>query len=159
MAKKWNKKNSWQNKRTATGASIGRANTYESATRSESFGGKSKGTGGGRGGMDALTAFQNILTAHGGVQRIVDETDPCSYYDDDFLEGLAEIALGIVGIPWKNGIYDKDLDEVDFEEEVEAYIEFVLPTDIAMQWLSGELWIPEEVLDWAFYEVSDHNKK
>ena len=159
MAKKqWNKKNSWLNYRTATNASIRRASSHDKATKSSSYGGKSKGTGTGYGGMDALTAFQNILSAHGGVSRIVDECDPCSYYDDDTLEHMAEIALGLEGIPWKNGIYDKDRDGIDFEEEIESYIEEVLPSDIAMRWLDGELYIPEEVCHWSFYEVSDHNK-
>jgi hypothetical protein len=99
------------------------------------------------------------MEAHGGVSRVVEECDPCSYYPRDELEEMAELALGLQGIPWKNGIYDKDRDGVDFEEEVEAYIEEVLATQIAMDWLDGNRWIPEDVLDWAFYTVSDHNKR
>lgn len=159
MAKypKWNSKNSWRNYHSGTAASIRAASRHDSALASDSFGGKSKGIGSGTGGMDALTAFQNILNAHGGVSRIVDECDPTSYYDDEELEHMAVIALGLEGIPWKNGIYDKDKDGMDFEEEVQAYIEFVLPTEIAMKWMDGEEWIPEDVCDWAFYDVSNHN--
>ena len=72
---------------------------------------------------------------------------------------MAVIALGLEGIPWKNGIYDKDKDGIDFEEEIEAYIDEVLPTQIAMEWLDGTRRIPEDVCTWAFYEVSDHNRK
>lgn len=160
MAKKpkWNGKNSWRNYHSGTSASIRQADKHDKAKSSSGYGGASKGTGGGSGGMDALTAFQNIMEAHGGVSRIVDECDPCSYYQSEELEKMAEAALGIEGIPWKNGIYDKDKDGMDFEEEIEAYIEEVLPTQIAMDWLDGTRWIPEDVLDWAFYEVSDHNK-
>ena len=159
MAKKWNDKNSWRNYRTATSASIRTAEKFEKASSSSSFGGGSKGTGGGSGGMDALTAFQNILTAHGGIPRIVDECEPTSYYPYEELKHMAEIALGLEGIPWQNGIYDKDKDGVDFEEEVAAYIDEVLPTQIAMEWMEGEREIPLDVCEWAFYEVSDHNKK
>lgn len=157
--KKWNSKNSWRNYRTGTAAAIRQADKHDKAKQSSDYGGKSKGIGGGYGGMDALTAFQNILEAHGDVARIVEECDPVSYYPYEELERMAVIALGIEGIPWKNGIYDKDHDGIDFEEEVAAYIEEVLPTQIAMEWLNGERWIPEEVCNWAFYVVSDHNRK
>ena len=159
MAKpKWGKRNSWTNKHTGTSASIRAAAAHDTARGSSDYGGGSKGIGGGSGGMDALTAFQNILEAHGGVARIVEECNPTSYYEEEELEAMAEAALGLQGIPWKNGIYDKDRDGVDFEEEIAAYIENVLPSEIAMKWLDGELYIPEEVCKWAFYEVSDHNK-
>lgn len=156
--KKWNSKNSWRNYRTGTAASIRAADAHDKAKGSSDYGGKSKGIGGGSGGMDALTAFQNIMEAHGGEARIVDECDPTSYYPEEELERMAVIALGLEGIPWKNGIYDKDKDGIDFEEEITAYIEEVLPTQIAMEWLDGTRWIPEDVCHWAFYEVSDHNR-
>ena len=155
---KWNSKNSWRNYHSGTAASIRAASAHDKARSSSGYGGGSKGTGGGSGGMDALTAFQNIMEAHGGEGRIVDECDPCSYYDLDELEEMAEIALGLQGIPWKNGIYDKDHDGMDFEEEIAAYIDEVLPTQIAMEWLDGTRYIPEDVCEWAFYEVSNHNK-
>lgn len=155
---KWNSKNSWRNYRTGTAASIRVATAHDKAKSSNSYGGGSKGTGGGSGGMDALTAFQNIVEAHCGVEGIVSDCDPCSYYDYEELERMAVAALGLEGIPWKNGIYDKDKDGVDFEEEVEAYIEEVLPSQIAMEWLDGTRYIPSDVCDWAFYVVSDHNR-
>lgn len=160
MAKypKWNSKNSWRNYHSSTAASIRTASRHDKAKMQDGWGGASKGIGSGYGGMDALTAFQNIMDAHGGEGRIVDECDPTSYYDDEQLEAWAVAALGLEGIPWKNGIYDKDKDGIDFEEEVQAYIDFVLPTEIAQMWLDGGLWIPEDVCYWAFYEVSDHNR-
>ena len=158
MAKKWNDKNSWRNYRTATSASIRTAEKFEKAKSSSSYGGGSKGIGGGSGGMDALTAFQNIINAHGDAGMVAEECDPCSYYDKEQLEAWAEEALGLQGIPWKNGIYDKDKDGVDFEEEIQAYIDEVLPFDIATKWLEGELYIPSDVCEWAFYTVSDHNR-
>lgn len=159
MAKKqrWNKKTSWNNPHSSVMAAIKKALAHDSARGSSDYGGGSKGIGSGSGGMDALTAFQNIMEAHGGVGRIVDECDPCSYFTEEELEHMAEVALGLEGIPWKNGIYDKDTDGIDFEEEIEAYIEEVLPSQIAMEWLDGIRWIPEDVLHWAFYEVSSHN--
>lgn len=151
--KKWNSKNSWQNKHTATNATIRAAAGLDAARGSGAYGGKSKGTGGGYGGMDALTAVQNICDAHSvDVAGWVRD-----YYDDDELERMAVIALGLEGIPWKNGIYDKDHDGIDFEEEVEAMME-MLPYTIAEEWLSGERYMPQEFCDYCFYDVSDHNK-
>lgn len=34
---------------------------------------------------------------------------------------------------------------------------FLYACDYAQMWIDGEVWIPSEVLDWAFYDVSDHN--
>lgn len=155
--KKWNKKNSWQNSRTATSGSIRAASRHDSwvSEFGSTFGGQSKGTGGGSGGMDALTAFQNIMDAHiGDGFDIAAEVDVEAYYN---IEEEAVKALGLEGIPWKNGIYDKDKDGIDFEEEVEAMME-LMPGYIAQEWLDGVRRIPIDVLDWAFYEVSDHNR-
>lgn len=155
MAKKgrWNNKNSWQNKHTATNATIRAAAGLDAAKSSGSYGGGSKGTGSGSGGMDALTAVQNICEAHSvDVEGFVRE-----YYDDDEFEKMAVIELGLEGIPWKNGIYDKDRDGIDFEEEVEAMME-MLPYIIAEKWLSGEMYMPQDFCDYCFYDVSDHNR-
>ena len=154
---KWNKKNSWLNYRTATNASIRAASAHDKwvSEFGDTFGGKSKGIGSGYGGMDALTAFQNIMDAHvGDGFAIAEEVDVGAYYD---LEAEAVKKLGLEGIPWRNGIYDKDRDGIDFEEEVEAMME-IIAGYIAQEWLDGIRRIPESVLDWAFYEVSDHNK-
>lgn len=154
---KWNKKNSWLNYRTATNASIRAASAHDKwvSEFGDTFGGKSKGIGSGYGGMDALTAFQNIMDAHvGDGFAIANEVDVGAYYD---LEAEAVKRLGLEGIPWRNGIYDKDRDGIDFEEEVEAMME-IIGGYIAQEWLDGARRIPEDVLHWAFYEVSDHNK-
>jgi hypothetical protein len=149
---KWNNKNSWANPHTATNATIRAATGLDNARASGRYGGKSKGIGGGRGGMDALTAVQNIVDAHG-----VDVAGwVADYYDDEYLQAMAVQILGLEGIPWENGIYDKDHDGIDFEEEVEALMS-VLPDVIAEQWLSGEVYMPQEFCDYCFYEVSDHN--
>ena len=141
------------NYRTATNATIRAAAAVDKAKDSGTYGGKSKGTGSGSGGMDALTAIQNIDAAH--------DTDAAgfaeSYYDDDQMEAFAVQMLGLEGIPWKNNIYDKDRDGIDFEEEVEALMA-IMPEIIAENWLSGTWRMPQEFCDYCFYEVSDHNR-
>lgn len=141
--------------RTAIAAYNRAMGQHRESRSSKTFGGGSKGIGGGYGGMDALTAFQNIMEAHiGGGEDIAAHIDVEQYYD---LLQEAVQRLELEGIPWQNGIYDKDRDGIDFEEEVEALMER-LPALIAQEWLDGDRYIPEDVLDWAFYEVSDHNK-
>lgn len=157
MPPKWGKTNSWLNSRTAVNATIRAATAHDSfmAQYGSTVGGKSKGIGSGYGGMDALTAFQNIMAAHvGDGFDIANEIDVGSYYD---LKEEVVKMLGLEGIPWENGIYDKDRDGIDFEEEVEALMELIGGI-IAQEWLDGKRYIPCEVLDWAFYEVSDHNQ-
>jgi hypothetical protein len=152
-APKWNNKNSWMNYRTATNATIRAATSLDNTKANGTYGGKSKGIGSGTGGMDALTAVQNIVEAHG-----VDVAGwVADYYDDDYFEAMAVKMLGLEGIPWRNGIYDKDRDGIDFEEEVEALME-LMPDMIAEQWLSGDLYMPSDFCDYCFYEVSDHNR-
>lgn len=34
---------------------------------------------------------------------------------------------------------------------------FQYATEFAQQWVDGSVWIPMDVLSWAYYEVSDHN--
>lgn len=34
---------------------------------------------------------------------------------------------------------------------------YLYATEFAQQWIDGTVWIPMDVLSWAFYEVSDHN--
>lgn len=141
--------------RTALAAYNRAMSQHRQSRAQRKFGGGSRGEGGGTGGMDALTAFQNIMSAHiGGGEDIAAHIDVGSYYD--LLQEAVE-RLELQGIPWQNGIYDKDKDGIDFEEEVDALMGR-LPALIAQEWLDGDRYIPEDVLHWAFYEVSDHNK-
>ena len=38
------------------------------------------------------------------------------------------------------------------EENAYEYAE-----ELAQAWLDGDEWIPEEIMDWAWYDLSDHN--
>ncbi|WP_099466702.1 hypothetical protein [Konateibacter massiliensis] len=45
---------------------------------------------------------------------------------------------------------------VNYDEvEKNAYSSAI---DFAKTWINGDTWIPEEVLSWAYYEISSHNK-
>ena len=47
-------------------------------------------------------------------------------------------------------------DYIDYEEIQKRADENALV--IARSWIDGQEWIPIEVLDWAYYDVSDHNR-
>ena len=82
---KWNNKNRWRNYHTATNASIRAATSLDNTKANGTYGGKSKGIGGGWGGMDALTAVQNICEAHSvDVAGYV-----ADYYGEDELQAMA----------------------------------------------------------------------
>lgn len=46
-------------------------------------------------------------------------------------------------------------DYIDWDEVEEKAHDYAI--ELAEKWISGSEWIPEDVLDWAYYDVSDHN--
>lgn len=48
---------------------------------------------------------------------------------------------------------EENIDYDEVERNAHTYA-----CEFAEQWIDGIEWIPSDVLDWAFYEVSDHNK-
>lgn len=43
------------------------------------------------------------------------------------------------------------------DDEVVKQNAFQYACEFAEKWVNGEVWIPTDVLSWAYYEVSDHN--
>lgn len=119
-----------------------------------------------RGGTDAAVAFANITNAHCEPEDIVDEF---GIDTEDWGEPDPELGM----TPWDYA-YQELLEELgpiaemldcDPEELIEEYIEELeeMSFDYACDWvdrmMTGMEWIPDEgdMLDWAFYDVSDHN--
>lgn len=57
--------------------------------------------------------------------------------------------------------YYSEIDMLNIEEFIDYdTVEsnaFLYATEFAQQWIDGSVWIPMDVLSWAYYEVSDHN--
>lgn len=57
--------------------------------------------------------------------------------------------------------YYSEIDSLNIEEFIDYdSVEdnaFLYACEFAQQWIDGTVWIPMDVLSWAFYEVSDHN--
>ena len=125
-------------------------------------GGKSY-SGGGWG----LDRFQSIIDAHSSIEDMVDEfeldDESCPYmsldgypncYTQAYQEerNKAEAEAEILSF-FGEVIDPEDLMDMDAVDE-NAY-EYAC--DLAQAWYDGDDWCPQEVMDWAFWDLSDHN--
>ena len=126
----------------------------------ESKGGRSKGI--------ALDRFRSIVDAHSDIEGIVEEfhlnEQGCGYqsldgYDDCWTQAYEEeyqrAEVKSMIIEATTGIYIEPEDLIDWDRVEEDAYNYAL--ELAGAWYEGGDWIPEEVLDWAFYDLSDHN--
>ena len=125
-------------------------------------GGKSY-SGGGWG----LDRFQSIIDAHSSIEDMVDEfeldDESCPYmsldgypncYTQAYQEELNEAKEEAEILAFFGEVIDPE-DLMDMDEVEENAYEYAC--DLAEAWYSGQEWIPEEVMDWAWYDLSDHN--
>lgn len=122
--------------------------------------------GGHAGGYAAIT-FGNIMSAHCSEDDIIEEfyldQEDCSYkhpylgmtcwmkaYQEALQEAQAEaMAMQMMGVD----VDPEDLiDWAQVEDDAYDYA-----VDLANLYISGQIWIPGEILDWAYYDISDHN--
>lgn len=115
----------------------------------------------------ALDRFQSIVDAHSDTEDIVEvfslNEEGCGYmsldgypdcwtqaYEEEYERCVIEAEiLAMMGIEVDP---EELIDWEVIEENAHSYA-----CDLANAWYSGDEWIPEEVLDWAFYDLSDHN--
>ena len=125
-------------------------------------GGKSY-SGGGWG----LDRFQSIIDAHSSIEDMVDEfeldSESSNYmsldgYPNCYTQAYQEervIAESEAEILAMFG-EEVDIEElIDWDAVDENAYEYAC--DLAQAWYSGQEWCPEEVMDWAWYDLSDHN--
>ena len=125
-------------------------------------GGKSY-SGGGWG----LDRFQSVIDAHSSIEDMVDEfeldDESCPYmsldgypncYTQAFQEELSEAKEEAEILAFFGEVIDPE-DLMDMDEVEENAYEYAC--DLAEAWYNGDEWIPQEVMDWAFWDLSDHN--
>ena len=119
------------------------------------------------GGGWGLDRFQSIIDAHSSIEDMVDEfeldDESCPYmsvdgyknpYTQAYMEELQEAQqeaeiLAMFG-------EEVDIEElIDWDDVEENAYEYAC--ELAEAWYDGSYWIPEEVMDWAFWDLSDHN--
>ena len=125
-------------------------------------GGKSY-SGGGWG----LDRFQSIIDAHSSIEDMVDEFE---------LDSENSNYMSLDGYPnCYTQAYREEHDKAKAEAEILAFFgEIIDPEDLmdmdaveenaydyacdlAEAWYDGQEFVPEEVMDWAWYDLSDHN--
>ena len=123
------------------------------------------------GGGWGLDRFQSIIDAHSSTEEMVEEWNlygedstymsldgyPNCYtqaYQEEYdkAQEKADI-LNMILIEFGVEVLPEDLMDMDTVEE-NAY-EYAC--DLAEAWYSGQEWIPEEICDWAWWDLSSHN--
>ena len=123
------------------------------------------------GGGWGLDRFQSVIDAHSSIEDMVEEWEldsedsnymsldgyPNCYaqaYQEEYNKAQ-EIAdeLNMILIEFGEEVEPEELMDMDAVEE-NAY-EYAC--DLAQAWYDGSEWIPEEVMDWAWYDLSSHN--
>ena len=119
------------------------------------------------GGGWGLDRFQSIIDAHSSIEDMVDEfeldSESCPYmsldgypncYTQAYQEELSEAKEEAEILAFFGEVIDPE-DLMDMDEVEENAYQYAC--DLAEAWYSGQEWIPEEVMDWAWYDLSDHN--
>ena len=120
--------------------------------------------GGGGWGLDR---FNSIIDAHSSVDDIIEEwglaDEGCHYqsldgYSNPYTQAyreereLAEEEAEVLAMLGEVIDVELLIDWDAVEENAYEYAE-----ELAQAWLDGDEWIPEEIMDWAWYDLSDHN--
>ena len=119
------------------------------------------------GGGWGLDRFQSVIDAHSSIEDMVDEfeldSENSNYmsldgypncYTQAYQEELSEAKEEAEILAFFGEVIDPE-DLMDMDEVEENAYEYAC--DLAEAWYSGQEWIPEEVMDWAWYDLSDHN--
>ena len=119
------------------------------------------------GGGWGLDRFQSIIDAHSSIEDIVEEWnldgEDSNYmsldgypncYTQAYQEELSKAKEEAEILAFFGEVIDPE-DLMDMDEVEENAYEYAC--DLAEAWYNGDEWIPEEVMDWAWYDLSDHN--
>ena len=119
------------------------------------------------GGGWGLDRFQSVIDAHSSIEDMVDEweldSEHSNYmsldgypncYTQAYQEELSKAKEEAEILAFFGEVIDPE-DLMDMDEVEENAYEYAC--DLAEAWYSGQEFIPEEVMDWAWYDLSSHN--
>lgn len=123
------------------------------------------------GGGWGLDRFNSVVKAHSSVEGIVEEfmldDEMCEYpslegyencytqaYEEEYERADEWIMMHDMGIA--DAPFEGEPEDIMNMERVERDA-YRYATQLAQAWLSGDEFVPEEVMDWAWYDLSDHN--
>ena len=123
------------------------------------------------GGGWGLDRFQSVIDAHSSIEDMVEEWNldgedsnymsldgyPNCYtqaYQEEVDKAVEKAdIINMLLPPFSEEVDPEDL--IDYDKIDENAYEYAC--DLAQAWYDGTEWIPEEVMDWAWYDLSDHN--
>lgn len=143
--------------------------SIRSAATSASFLGAYRVAGGQSydGGGWGLDRFNSIIDAHSSVDDMIEEwglaDEGCRYqsldgYSNPYTQAYreererAEEEVEVLAMFGEEIDVELLIDWDTVEENAYEYAE-----ELAQAWLDGDEFIPEEICDWAWYDLSDHN--
>lgn len=123
------------------------------------------------GGGWGLDRFNSIIDAHSSTEGIVEEWgldgEACPYmsvdgyanpYTQAWQEEYEKCVIEAEMLNMMMGMFGEEVDPQDLMDmdavEEDAY---QYACDLADAWCDGSEWIPEEIMDWAWYSLSSHN--
>ena len=119
------------------------------------------------GGGWGLERFNSVVNAHSSPMGIVDEfelnQEECEYmsvdgYENPYMQAYEEEyerAERQAEMMQAAGMAVDPEDLMNWERVEKDALRYAL--QLANAWLDGSEWIPEEVMDWAWYDLSGHN--
>lgn len=114
--------------------------------------------GGFAGGYGSIN-FANVINAHSSAEEIVEEfaldTEDAidgNCYQRAYRECRAEAMIEMMIAGDLTGDVE---DYIDYDEVESRAYDYAV--EMAEKYISGARWIPSEIMDWAWYDVSDHN--
>lgn len=119
------------------------------------------------GGGWGLDRFNSIIAAHSSIDDMIEEwelaEEGCRYesldgYDNPWTQAYEEEyekAEAYTDALVSLGIYIDPEEIINWDRVTENAYRYA--NDLAQAWLDGDEWIPEEIMDWAWYDLSNHN--
>lgn len=94
-------------------------------------------------------------------EELIEEAESLEEEAEQLLEQAESLRTEAAELQAEIDGYYSEIDMLNIEEFIDYdTVEdnaFLYAAEFAQQWIDGSVWIPMDVLSWAYYEVSDHN--
>lgn len=95
------------------------------------------------------------------MEELIEEAEALEDEAQELLEQAEALRAEATELQAEIDGYYSEIDMLNIEDFIDYDTlesnAFEYATEFAQQWIDGTVWIPMDVLSWAFYEVSDHN--
>lgn len=95
------------------------------------------------------------------AEELIEEAEALEEEAEQLLEQAEQLRTEAAELQLEIDEYYTEIDFLTIEEFIDfETVEnnaFLYATEFAQQWIDGSVWIPMDVLSWAYYEVSNHN--